>query len=205
MNQLSMVCRSDPILLITKSQNNKDQKVVGHAVCSSFVVPWNRSYFASAASELFAMCQCLVHCAPLVLVLTQKIRRLQPCPSKAVMWTPAFCLIYILRHSPSIPPLPAAPCQHHHPTTPTGFIQNAEFKLISDIWPFVKLFSYSGSASVQHGLIAHRELERQCKRFKYYIAVKKQKTISTSLYMMMTQLMHMITWDSSNWPGVIKA
>lgn len=39
MNQLSMVCRSDPILLITKSQNNKDQKVVGHAVCSSFVVP----------------------------------------------------------------------------------------------------------------------------------------------------------------------
>lgn len=39
MNQLSMVCRSDPILLITKSQNNKDQKVVGRAVCSSFVVP----------------------------------------------------------------------------------------------------------------------------------------------------------------------
>lgn len=87
------------------------------------------------------MCQCLVHCAPLVLLLTQKIRRLQPCPSKAVMWTPAFCLIYILRHSPSIPPLPAAPCQHHHPTTPTGFIKNAEFKLISDIWPFVKLFT----------------------------------------------------------------
>lgn len=39
MNQLSMVCRSDPILLITKSQNNKDQKVVGHTVCSPFVVP----------------------------------------------------------------------------------------------------------------------------------------------------------------------
>lgn len=70
----------------------------------------------------------------------RKSEVLQPCPSKAVMWTPAFCLIYILRHSPSIPPLPSAPCQRHHPNTPTGLIKNAEFKLISDIWSFVKLF-----------------------------------------------------------------
>lgn len=104
------------------------------------------------------MCQCLVHCAPLVLLLTWNIRRLQPCPSKAVMWTPAFCLIYILRHSPSVPPLPAAPCQHHHPTTPTGFIKNAEFKLISDIWPFIKLFPLKLSFCHQ-GPLAHRRLE----------------------------------------------
>lgn len=89
----------------------------------------------------------------------RKIRRIQPYPSKAVMWTPAFCLIYILRHSPSIPPLPAAPCQHRHPTAPTGFIKNAEFKLISDIWPFVKLFSSPSSASVEQDLIARRRLE----------------------------------------------
>lgn len=129
------------------------------------------------------MCQRLVHCAPLVLLLTKKTRKLQPCPSKAVMWTPAFCLIYILRHSPSIPPplLPhcAAPCQHHHPTTPTGFIKNAEFKLISDIWPFVRVFFLSnlsfcrGSKNTFH---QHEELQK--------FHVRDTEFISTSTSML---------------------
>ena len=142
MNQLSMVCRSDPILLITKSQNNEERKKKKNKVglpclvVPFFVVLENRS---SRASEPFPRAR-----APRLTALQEREKgkerealqplSLQSCHDNAR-------LLFNL-HSEEQPPPPAITA------APTGFIKNAEFKLISDIWPFAKLSPALSSTSV---------------------------------------------------------
>ena len=139
MNQLSVVCRSDPILLITKSQNNKEQKVMGHAVCSSFVFSLEQKLLCFCC--LRAVCHvpmfgALCSTSSLSHTENQKAPAL-PFQSCHVNSRLLFNLHFEAQpiNSPSSHcPLPTPPSHH------TNWLhQNAEFKLISDIWPFVKL------------------------------------------------------------------
>lgn len=84
----------------------------------------------------------------------KKIKRLHPCPLQSCHVNSR--LLFNLHfeapaHQPPLlllpPPVPPAPSPSHCPpangATPPhqlAVIKNAEFKLISDIWPFVKLF-----------------------------------------------------------------
>lgn len=86
------------------------------------------------------MCQCLVLCASLVLLLTQKIRSAPALPLQSCHVNSRLLFNLHFEAQPINSPFSLCPCQRHLPNTPTGLIENVEFKLINDIWPFVKLF-----------------------------------------------------------------